>query len=79
MLSANRECKTKVLFIHQNFPGQFRRIAAELAAHPAYEVWAVGASACPGLPAIPTFTYKAPAKSGASTHQYVRSFEQGVR
>lgn len=43
----------KILFIHQNFPGQFKHLAASLAADPAYEVAALVCKAPPAPEAGP--------------------------
>jgi hypothetical protein len=42
----------QVLFIHQNFPGQFRHIAAHLAKQPGVQVLAIGREQAPGLPGV---------------------------
>ncbi|MCJ8170769.1 glycosyltransferase family 4 protein [Atopomonas sediminilitoris] len=68
----------KVLFIHQNFPGQFRHIAAHLAAHPEYNVLAIGRDTSPGLPGVELLRYKPHRSVSAKTHPYVRSFEDAV-
>ncbi len=35
-------CCMKILFIHQNIPGQFRHLISALVSDPAHEVWALG-------------------------------------
>jgi hypothetical protein len=35
----------RILFLHQNFPGQFKLLAAHLAAQPGYEVMGLGEAA----------------------------------
>lgn len=69
---------TKVLFIHQNFPGQFRRIATKLATDPAFDVLAMGRAGCPAMPGVRTLTYTLHRQSHRETHNYVRSYETGV-
>lgn len=39
----------KVLFIHQNFPGQFRHIAVDLAQSPSWEVLPIGRDTAAGV------------------------------
>lgn len=68
----------RVLFIHQNFPGQFRHLAAHLARRDDVEVLAIGREQAPGLPDVRLLRYKPHRKASAQTHPYVRSFEDGV-
>lgn len=68
----------KVLFIHQNFPGQFRHIAAHLAKQPDYQVLAIGRDTAPGLPGVKLLRYKPHRTPAQQTHPYVRSFEDAV-
>lgn len=68
----------KVLFIHQNFPGQFRHIAAHLAKQPNVQVLAIGREQAPGLPGVRMLRYKPHRTASAHTHPYARSFEDGV-
>lgn len=68
----------KVLFIHQNFPGQFRHLALDLARDPAYQVLALGKQGCPGLPGVRTLLYRLHREAAAQTHQYAKSYEAGV-
>ncbi|CAN7246237.1 glycosyltransferase family 4 protein [Aquipseudomonas alcaligenes] len=68
----------RVLFIHQNFPGQFRHLAAHLAKRDDVEVLAIGREQAPGLPGGRLLRYKPHRKASAQTHPYVRTFEDGV-
>lgn len=68
----------QVLFIHQNFPGQFRHIAAHLAQQPDVQVLAIGREQAPGLPGVRLLRYKPHRSASAHTHPYARSFEDGV-
>lgn len=68
----------RVLFIHQNFPGQFRHIAAHLAKDPDVQVLAIGREQAPGLPGVRMLRYKPHRSASPQTHPYVRSFEDGV-
>ncbi|MDD2761197.1 MAG: glycosyltransferase family 4 protein [Methylomonas sp.] len=71
-----------VLFVHPNFPGQFRRLASALAQEPGMRIRALGDQswmpAC-DLPGIDYLSYPAPEAAGDATHPYVKSFEAGVR
>ncbi|PZW46120.1 hypothetical protein F469_01998 [Pseudomonas sp. URMO17WK12:I2] len=68
----------RVLFIHQNFPGQFRHIALNLARRADTEVLAIGREQAPGLPGVKLLRYTPHRKASPQTHPYVRSFEDGV-
>jgi len=68
----------KVLFIHQNFPGQFRHIAAHLARQPGCQVLAIGRDSAPGLPGVELLRYHPHRAASPQTHPYARSFEDAV-
>lgn len=68
----------KVLFIHQNFPGQFRHIAAHLATQPGVSVRAIGREKAPGLKDVPMWRYEPHRSPGKQTHPYARTFEEAV-
>lgn len=73
----------RCLFIHQNFPGQFKFWAAELSARPNTQVTGLGDAENLGTRvgqfAYPVFGYRVrpPKKSGA--HHYLTSFETAIR
>lgn len=67
-----------VLFIHQNFPGQFKNIALYLNQQPGVEVLAIGRDTAPGIPGVQLLRYKPHRTANASTHPYVRLFEGAV-
>ncbi len=69
----------RVLFVHQNFPGQYRHIAPALAARPGYQVIGLGENAGEALPGVQHVRYKAPEGPGAATHRYIKRFEGAVR
>ena len=72
----------KLLFVHQNFPGQYRHLAAHYAAIPTNTVVAVR-EARPGRPlngkGIRLLEYEQPKAANASTHHYLRETEACVR
>jgi len=68
----------RILFIHQNFPGQFKHIAQHLAQQPGVEVLAIGRDNAPGLPGVRLLRYKPHRPASAGTHPYARSFEDAV-
>lgn len=67
-----------VLFIHQNFPGQFRHIAAHLARQPGVNVRAIGREHASGLAGIRLYRYRPHRQASKETHPYARTFEEGV-
>ncbi|KAA3651806.1 MAG: glycosyltransferase [Proteobacteria bacterium] len=74
----------RFLFVHQNFPGQFRHVARALAEDPRHEVIGIGDAATvrPGRAMHSRLTvvaYPTPRGSGAQTHRYLRDFETHVR
>jgi glycosyltransferase involved in cell wall biosynthesis len=74
---------TRVLFIHQNLPGQFRRLIRHLQTRPDFELVAIGEEAAvrrehPG-PRIRVIAYPKPEGPGEKTHHYLRHFEGCVR
>ena len=72
-----------LLFLHPNFPGQFRRIAQALARERGVRVWGMGDDSwigrSPGLPGVEVIRYPAVAAAPEDTHAWVRGFEQSVR
>lgn len=73
----------KVLFVHQNFPGQYGRLATVLAKTPGCEVVALGdlrnVKNRPKIPGVKLLAYPTPALASARTHHYVRPLEGAVR
>lgn len=68
-----------ILFIHQNFPGQFRHLAGHLATNPQHRVMAICQPHAPRLPLVPnTITYQPARKLRRDAHPYLRSMEEGV-
>ncbi len=67
----------KILFLHQNFPGQFLHLASALATNPVHELVAICQPQAPRLRAIKTYVYKPDAKT--QSHHYLSMLEDGVR
>jgi len=74
----------RYLFIHQNFPGQFRHVVKALADAPENDIICIGESANlkgrPQLhPKIRVLGYEVPKLGGKETHHYLRDFESHLR
>lgn len=69
----------RTLFVHQSFPGQYRHLAAAMAARPGHETVGLGQHALDLLPGVRQVRYCAPAGAGRETHRYVRPLESAVR
>ncbi len=72
----------KVLFVHQNFPGQYKHIAAALADDGRNKVVAIGEKPNLGRlrhPRIVEIGYDKPQGASDTIHHYVRNLESGVR
>jgi glycosyltransferase involved in cell wall biosynthesis len=72
------------LFVHQNFPGQYRHVAAALAHDPAHQVVALGETEnLQGRPAphprIRLLGHPAPPPPTPGTHHYIRDYERAIR
>ncbi|EXI68938.1 MAG: GDP-mannose-dependent alpha-(1-2)-phosphatidylinositol mannosyltransferase [Candidatus Accumulibacter adjunctus] len=74
----------RILFVHQNFPGQYRHLAPALADSRANEVVAIGEEASlrrlQGFhPRVRLVAYPQPQGASRQTHHYLRSSEAAVR
>ncbi|MGH8673366.1 MAG: glycosyltransferase [Burkholderiales bacterium] len=65
-----------VLFVHQNFPGQFKHLAPRLA-RAGHRVQALAIDG-PGLPDIPLRRYKPARSTSPQTHPWAQEFETKV-
>jgi len=68
----------KALFIHQNFPGQFRHLAAHLLRQPGVEVLAIGRETAPGMEGVRLLRYQPHRAPSKEIHPYVHCFENAV-
>ncbi len=76
--------RMRYLFIHQNFPAQFRHVARALADNPDHEVVGVGEErnlkGRPALhPRIRVLAYQPHGQAQPATHHYLRDFESHIR
>jgi glycosyltransferase involved in cell wall biosynthesis len=69
----------RALFVHQNFPGQYRHLAPALAARPGARVVALGENPGDALPGVTHLRYPAPRGAGEQTHPYLRRLEAFTR
>ena len=69
----------RVLFLHQNAPGQFRHLAPHLAADPANQVAFLGERRGNTPGRVRWLRYAAPEPPGAATHHYLHRMEGNVR
>ena len=72
----------RVLFIHQNFPGQFGKLAAALSAQPGFEIYALGDESNIALKPrqpYPVFAYRTRQATKSNAHHYLHSFEAAIR
>jgi glycosyltransferase involved in cell wall biosynthesis len=68
----------KLLLIHQNFPGQFRRMAPLWARVPGWDVVGLGRDTAPGLPGVRCHKYTLHREVGAQQHHYLQQMERAV-
>jgi glycosyltransferase involved in cell wall biosynthesis len=73
----------KLLFIHQNFPGQYKHIVPHLAATGTHEIVCLGEKKNLGkrsfFDGARVIGYPTPRGAGAHTHHYIKLFEATVR
>ncbi len=68
----------KLLFVHQNFPGQFRHLASHLGGLPGNEVNFVTQRAEVALPGVRKLLYHPHRQVTPGVHRYLRDTEAGV-
>lgn len=68
----------KILFIHQNCPGQFKHLAPRLAADEGNEVVFITRPGKPDVAGVRKLEYKPKRKAGDSIHRYLRQTEEGI-
>lgn len=69
----------QALFIHQNFPGQYRHLAPEIAKRKGARVVGLGERPNPCPPGLQHLRYPPPEGAGEKTHRYLRPVEAAVR
>jgi glycosyltransferase involved in cell wall biosynthesis len=68
----------RFLFLHNNFPAQYRHIIQELAKDPANQVFFVTKAAEPQLPGVTKLIYKPSREPHNNTHHYLLPLENSV-
>lgn len=72
-----------ILFLHPNFPGQFRLLAQALAQSPQHHVWGLGDAAhiakVAPVPGVDLLHYPAVTPANPLVHPWARGFEAAVR
>jgi len=69
----------QALFIHQNFPGQYRHLAPVIAKRRGARVIGLGERQNQTPPGVTHIRYPAPEGAGEKTHRYLRPIESAVR
>ena len=72
----------KLLFIHQNFPGQYKHLAPYFASNPHNQVVSIGEKREDrpiNIKGLRHLTYEKPRGASSTTHHYLHSFEAAVR
>lgn len=69
----------KLLFIHNNFPAQFRNLAAALVKEGGHELVAVGASTARAMPSVKLVKYALASADVSATHPFARRFDVECR
>lgn len=68
----------RVLFVHQNFPGQYKHLAPALAARPGNEVLALAINKQPELPGVKTRYYEPKRGTSKDVHPWITDLETKV-
>ena len=67
-----------LLFVHQNFPGQYKHLAPAMARRPGHRVVAMHINATPDLPGVETRRYTPQRGSTPGVHRWVSDLETKV-
>ena len=72
----------KILFVHQNFPGQYKHLAAHFAKNPKHQVVSIGErkdERMVNIKGMRHLWYDKPKGASATTHLYLQGVESAVR
>ena len=67
-----------ILFIHQNFPGQFKHLAPARAALPGHRVVAMHVNPSPPMTGVQLVPYAVPRQAAGKTHRWLTDLESKV-
>ncbi len=65
----------KILFVHNNFPAQFRNVAEELREARSFELAAIGAQSAQAVEGVAVHRYQLPTIDVSATHPFARRFD----
>lgn len=68
----------RILFIHQNFPGQFRHLIQAWSQRPGWQVVGLGRDTAPGMSGTRWYRYSLHRAPAEGTHAYLRQLENAV-
>lgn len=68
----------KLLFLHQNFPGQYKNLVLHLAKQGGHEIVFLTQNANADIPGVRKIVYKPNRAPGQATHHYIRELEGAV-
>ncbi len=68
----------RILLVHQNFPGQFRRIGHVWAQQPGWQVFGLGRRTAPGMETVRWIPYDLARNPSKEQHPYLRQMEGAV-
>ena len=63
-----------ILFVHQNFPGQFKHLAPAMARQ-GHRVVALHINACPKMPGVQLVRYPVSGRPGQGTHRWLADLD----
>jgi glycosyltransferase involved in cell wall biosynthesis len=69
----------KILFVHNNFPAQFRNLAGALTLDPSNSVAAIGSQTSQTMTGVHLIRYQTPSVATAATHPFARRFDAECR
>jgi glycosyltransferase involved in cell wall biosynthesis len=70
---------TDVLFVHTNFPGQYKLLAKHLAAQPGMRVFAIGSQTARAMEHVQLQRYQLRGTAGRTVHSFAQRFELECR
>lgn len=76
--SLNAIIPMRILFLHKNFPGQFRNLISVFAQNPDNQVVFITENQTETLPGVIKLVYQPTRDAHQQTHRYVRQFEKAV-